>query len=46
MRAVYPNLKVIWIDAHADAVIPSMTHPDKRNNYHGMPASHLMGWLG
>jgi len=44
MKSVYPDLKVIWIDAHPDAVTPSMS-TNEINNYHGMPASHLMGWL-
>jgi len=38
----YPDLAVIWIDAHADANTPD-TSPS--NHYHGMPAAHLMGWF-
>jgi len=44
LKTVYPNLKVIWIDAHADCVIPEFTKTHYRN-YHGMPVSNLMGWL-
>lgn len=43
LKSVYPDLKVIWVDAHADANIPE-TSPS--GNYHGMPAAHLLGWLG
>jgi len=42
LKAVHPNLKVIWIDAHPDAIKPDMSSYD---HYHGMPASHLMGWI-
>ncbi len=37
---VYPNLSVIWVDAHADMNTPQ-TSPS--GNLHGMPLSHLMG---
>lgn len=37
-------MKIIWIDAHADCVIPEFTKTWYRN-YHGMPVSNLMGWL-
>ncbi len=40
--AAYPNLKVIWVDAHADCNTPE-TSPS--GNYHGMPAAHLLGWM-
>ena len=43
LKAAYPNLKVIWVDAHADANTPE-TSPS--GNYHGMPVAHLMGWIG
>jgi len=43
MKSVYPDLKVVWIDAHADANLPEQ--PPFRVNYHGMPVSHLMGWI-
>ena len=36
----YKNLKVIWIDAHADI---NTTYSSKTNNYHGMPLSFLTG---
>jgi len=38
----YPNLAVIWVDAHADANTPE-TSPSL--HYHGMPAAHVMGWF-
>jgi len=38
----YPDLGVIWIDAHADANTPR-TSPSA--HYHGMPAAHLLGWF-
>lgn len=43
-KSVYPNLKVLWIDAHADCVIPDFAET-KYRNYHGMPAAHLQGWI-
>lgn len=42
MKKVYPDLKIIWIDAHADANTPE-TSPS--GNYHGMPVAHLLGWF-
>lgn len=36
----YSNLKVLWIDAHADINTPEMS---KSGNYHGMPLSFLTG---
>ena len=42
LKAAYPNLKVIWVDAHADCNTPE-TSPS--GNYHGMPAAHLLGWM-
>lgn len=38
----YPDLGVIWVDAHADANTPR-TSPS--GHYHGMPAAHLLGWF-
>jgi len=38
----YPNLAVIWVDAHADANTPE-TSPSL--HYHGMPAAHVLGWF-
>merc|ERR1712232_1224382 len=38
----YPELAVIWVDAHADSNTPD-TSPSL--HYHGMPAAHLMGWF-
>lgn len=43
LKATYPNLKVIWVDAHADCNTPE-TSPS--GNYHGMPVAHLLGWMG
>jgi len=42
MHTQYPDLGVIWVDAHADANTPR-TSPS--GHYHGMPAAHLMGWF-
>lgn len=39
---VYPQLAVVWVDAHADANTPD-TSPSM--HYHGMPAAHVMGWF-
>jgi arginase len=36
----FENLKVIWIDAHADI---NTTYSTKTNNYHGMPLGFLTG---
>ena len=43
MKAAYPDLKVLWIDAHADCNIPEGS---PSGNYHGMPVAHLLGWMG
>jgi len=42
LSSTYPDLGVIWIDAHADANTPC-TSPSM--HYHGMPAAHLLGWF-
>ena len=42
MLQAYPDLKVIWIDAHGDCNTPE-TSPS--GNYHGMPAAHILGWI-
>lgn len=42
VASAYPDVGVIWIDAHADANTPR-TSPSM--HYHGMPAAHLMGWF-
>lgn len=34
----------MWVDAHSDCVIPELAN-SKYRNYHGMPVSHLMGWI-
>lgn len=36
----YNDLKIIWIDAHADINTP-LSSPS--GNYHGMPVAHLLG---
>eukprot|EP00397_Hematodinium_sp_SG-2012_P028784 GEMP01030342.1.p1 GENE.GEMP01030342.1~~GEMP01030342.1.p1 ORF type:complete len:389 (+),score=77.40 GEMP01030342.1:84-1250(+) len=38
----YPDLAVVWVDAHADANTPA-TSPSLQ--YHGMPAAHILGWF-
>jgi arginase len=38
--AVYPNLGVIWVDAHADINTVEST---ESGNIHGCPVSFLMG---
>lgn len=45
MRRVYPDLKVVWVDAHPDFINPQIRNPTKlySENYHGMPLSHLAG---
>jgi arginase len=42
MLKTYPDLKVVWIDAHGDCNTPE-TSPS--GNYHGMPVAHLLGWI-
>ena len=42
MLSKYSNLKIIWVDAHADMVDPSHGARDLYN-YHGMPLSHVSG---
>jgi len=42
MLSKHPNLKIIWVDAHADMVDPTHAVRD-RYNYHGMPLSHVAG---
>jgi arginase len=40
LHGEYPNLTVIWVDAHLDANTPS-TSPS--GNFHGMPVAAIMG---
>lgn len=40
LRQVYPKLKVIWIDAHADINTPETS---LSVHYHGMPVAHCLG---
>ncbi|CAD7934088.1 unnamed protein product [Amoebophrya sp. A120] len=42
MQQIYPDLCVIWVDAHGDCNTPK-TSPS--GHYHGMPAAHVMGWF-
>jgi len=42
VAARYPDLCVVWVDAHGDANTPK-TSPS--GNYHGMPAAHVLGWF-
>ncbi|CAD7933259.1 unnamed protein product [Amoebophrya sp. A25] len=42
MQKVYPDLCVIWIDAHGDCNTPKSS---PSGHYHGMPAAHVMGWF-
>ena len=41
-RRTYPNLKLIWFDAHGDCNTPEIS---PSGNYHGMPAAHVFGWI-
>lgn len=41
LNGIYPNLQVIWIDAHMDANTPG-TSPS--GYFHGMPVSAIMGF--
>jgi len=43
MKAVYNDLSVIWVDAHGDC---NTGNTSPSGNYHGMSASHAMGWFG
>ncbi len=38
----YPDLRIIWVDAHADMNTPE-TSPS--GNSHGMPLAGLLGWV-
>jgi len=42
MLSTYPDLKVVWIDAHGDCNTPDTS---TSGNYHGMPVAHLLGWM-
>lgn len=42
MKSVYKNLKIVWVDAHADCNVPE---DSPSGNYHGMPVAHLLGWI-
>ena len=36
----YPDIKIVWVDAHADINTPEVS---PSGNYHGMPVAHLLG---
>ena len=38
----HPDLKVVWVDAHADFVNPDIKGIPNQN-YHGMPLAHVSG---
>jgi len=40
MLAAFPDLRVIWIDAHGDINTPESS---PSGNYHGMPVAHVTG---
>lgn len=40
LLAAYPDLRLIWVDAHGDINTPE-TSPS--GNYHGMPVAHVTG---
>ncbi|CAD7938149.1 unnamed protein product [Amoebophrya sp. A25] len=42
MQKVYPDLCILWIDAHGDCNTPKSS---PSGHYHGMPAAHVMGWF-
>ena len=42
MLHTYPDLKVVWVDAHGDCETPEIS---PSCNYHGMPVAHLLGWM-
>lgn len=42
MLRTYPNLKLIWVDAHGDCNTPAIS---PSGNYHGMPVAHVLGWI-
>ena len=41
---MYSDLKVIWVDAHADFVDYSSTGRNS-HNYHGLPLAHISGLI-
>lgn len=42
LKSTYSDLKIIWVDAHADCNLPE---DSPSGNYHGMPVAHLLGWI-
>ncbi len=42
LLSIYPNLRIIWVDAHADINTPSSS---PSGNLHGMPLAALMGLI-
>ena len=45
VRKVYSDLRVVWVDAHADCTDSNIRNPTNyfSENYHGMPLSHVTG---
>lgn len=42
LQKTYPDLKIIWVDAHGDCATPDLSDYDK---YHGFPCAHLLNWI-
>lgn len=42
MLRTYPDLKLIWVDAHGDCNTPECS---PSGNYHGMPVAHVLNWI-
>lgn len=42
MLRTYPDLKLIWFDAHGDCNTPDGS---PSGNYHGMPVAHILDWI-
>jgi len=45
VKKVYPDIKVVWVDAHPDCTDSRTRTPNifHNENYHGMPLSHITG---
>jgi arginase len=41
-KRIYPEAKIIWVDAHIDANTP---HSSPSGNAHGMPLAYLSGMV-
>ena len=42
LKEAFSNLKIVWIDAHADC---NTAETSPSGNFHGMPLSPLFGWI-